>query len=74
MQLIGGVGSVADEGGVAYWAHAGGFVAGIILIVPVWLREGGRGVLATHPWASAASRSPLSFRPQLHPACRATRK
>ncbi|MGX9356919.1 rhomboid family intramembrane serine protease [Roseobacteraceae bacterium S113] len=41
MQLIGGVGSIAGDGGVAYWAHAGGFVAGLIMAIPVWLREGG---------------------------------
>ncbi len=36
MQLFGGLGSVATEGGTAYWAHAGGFIAGIILIYPLW--------------------------------------
>jgi membrane associated rhomboid family serine protease len=41
MQVIGGVGSLAGEGGVAFWAHAGGFLAGMILILPTWLREGG---------------------------------
>lgn len=40
MQFIGGVGANPDEGGVAYWAHAGGFVAGIIMTIPVWLRRG----------------------------------
>lgn len=29
-------------GGVAYWAHAGGFVAGLILILPVWLITKGK--------------------------------
>ncbi|WP_425038028.1 rhomboid family intramembrane serine protease [Primorskyibacter sp. S187A] len=41
MQLIGGVGSIAGTGGVAYWAHAGGFIAGIILIFPLWTKRGG---------------------------------
>ncbi len=41
MQIIGGLGSATDGGGVAYWAHAGGFVAGLILAVPVWLARGG---------------------------------
>ncbi|MFI0396678.1 rhomboid family intramembrane serine protease [Paracoccus jiaweipingae] len=39
------VGSVwaapAAEGGVAYWAHSGGFVAGLVLTVPLFLRRGG---------------------------------
>ncbi|WP_227269294.1 rhomboid family intramembrane serine protease [Roseobacter weihaiensis] len=41
MQFIGGIGASADEGGVAYWAHAGGFVAGLVLALPFWLRRGG---------------------------------
>ncbi|MCR9112626.1 MAG: rhomboid family intramembrane serine protease [Rhodobacteraceae bacterium] len=40
-QLFGGVGADPDTGGVAYWAHAGGFVAGIALSVPLFLRRGG---------------------------------
>ena len=30
-----------DTGGVAYWAHIGGFVAGFVLTIPFWLRRGG---------------------------------
>ena len=41
MQFIGGIGSNAAEGGVAYWAHAGGFVAGVLFMIPLWLRLGG---------------------------------
>ena len=41
MQFIGGVGSGPNAGGVAYWAHAGGFIAGVLLTVPLWLRRGG---------------------------------
>jgi membrane associated rhomboid family serine protease len=45
MQLIGGIGQVADtrqtgEGGVAYAAHVGGFVAGLVLVFV--LRRRGR--------------------------------
>lgn len=38
-------GAVADAqgGGVAYWAHAGGFVVGFALVLPVWLAKGGPG-------------------------------
>ena len=34
LQFVGGLGSIAAEqsGGVAFWAHIGGFVAGIVLI------------------------------------------
>lgn len=41
MQLLGGWGSDPTIGGVAYWAHAGGFVAGILLSLPIFLRRGG---------------------------------
>ncbi|SEQ36802.1 rhomboid family intramembrane serine protease [Thalassovita taeanensis] len=41
LQLISGVGADPATGGVAYWAHAGGFVVGFILTLPVWLKHGG---------------------------------
>ena len=40
-QLFGGFTVTGDEGGVAYWAHAGGFVAGVVLTLPLFLRRGG---------------------------------
>lgn len=40
LQLLNGIGSSASAGGVAYWAHAGGFVAGFLLALPAWLRRG----------------------------------
>ena len=41
MQFVGGIGADPMAGGVAYWAHAGGFIAGIAMAVPLWLRLGG---------------------------------
>ncbi|MEM9551269.1 MAG: rhomboid family intramembrane serine protease [Pseudomonadota bacterium] len=41
MQFIGGAGADPEAGGVAYWAHAGGFAIGLVLTVPLWLRLGG---------------------------------
>ena len=41
IQLFSGITTAATGGGVAYWAHAGGFVVGLLLTVPVWLRLGG---------------------------------
>ena len=41
MQFIGGLGANPDAGGVAYWAHAGGFIAGLVFAIPLWLRRGG---------------------------------
>ena len=41
IQFFQGIGTDASGGGVAYWAHAGGFVSGILLSLPYWLRQGG---------------------------------
>lgn len=42
LQFFGGLGADPSNGGVAYWAHAGGFVAGLLFAVPLWLRRGAR--------------------------------
>jgi membrane associated rhomboid family serine protease len=39
-QLVFGVATPSDQGGVAYWAHAGGFVGGLLLALPVWRARG----------------------------------
>ncbi|MDO5706438.1 MAG: rhomboid family intramembrane serine protease [Paracoccus sp. (in: a-proteobacteria)] len=41
LQMLGGFTIPGDDGGVAYWAHAGGFIAGVVLTLPVFLRRGG---------------------------------
>ncbi|MFD1159260.1 rhomboid family intramembrane serine protease [Roseovarius aestuarii] len=41
LQLFNGVGADPTGGGVAYWAHAGGFIIGIALTLPLFLRLGG---------------------------------
>lgn len=46
LQLFGGLSSPVEGGGVAFWAHAGGFLAGIALTLPLWLRRGGAGYWA----------------------------
>lgn len=58
VQMIGGVGSLgAQGGGVAFWAHVGGFVAGAVLILkfrdPVLLNKHpyhGWGQQSSHPY------------------------
>lgn len=50
---------VGDGGGVAYWAHAGGFVAGLVLALPVRLRRAGR----TPPPPPPPSTPPASTTP-----------
>ena len=42
IQVFGGLAADTSGGGVAYWAHAGGFVLGLALTIPLWLRRGAR--------------------------------
>lgn len=41
LQMFGGLAAASGQGGVAYWAHAGGFAAGVLLAIPLFLRRGG---------------------------------
>ncbi len=41
LQIFGSVGADSDMGGVAYWAHIGGFVVGVVLTLPLFFRRGG---------------------------------
>jgi membrane associated rhomboid family serine protease len=43
IQVVSGAVTPTDGGGVAYWAHVGGFAAGLILAVPLWVRRGAAG-------------------------------
>ncbi len=42
-QIFAGVGDPSSGDGVAYWAHAGGFVAGLLIALGFWLRRGASG-------------------------------
>jgi len=53
LQLFNGAMTPTDGGGVAYLAHVGGFVGGLILTVPIWLRRGGFGF-----WSRTKGRPP----------------
>jgi membrane associated rhomboid family serine protease len=57
LQLINGASADMSAGGVAYWAHVGGFVVGLGLAIPLWLRRGGSGYWQSsqgHPEHAAA--------------------
>ena len=41
LQVFGGFAEPTMGGGVAYWAHIGGFVVGLLLTLPLWLKLGG---------------------------------
>ena len=43
LQFLGSLSSNPDQGGVAYWAHTGGFLVGLVLCIPLWFRRGGFG-------------------------------
>ncbi|MBU2992670.1 rhomboid family intramembrane serine protease [Octadecabacter sp. 1_MG-2023] len=40
LQVFNGLGSDLNGGGTAYWAHVGGFIAGMVITIPIWLRRG----------------------------------
>lgn len=40
MQMFNSVATSAAESGVAYWAHAGGFIIGLVLTLPFWIKLG----------------------------------
>ena len=54
LQLLGGFSSIAGQGGVAFWAHAGGFAAGALLIFG--FRK--RALLERHPYYGWRKPSP----------------
>lgn len=47
LQLVNGLVVDGANGGVAYWAHAGGFIVGALLILPAFLKRGGPGFWRT---------------------------
>lgn len=56
MQVLGGLSTPGDQGGVAFWAHAGGFIAGAALIpffkfahVPLWASAHSRAFKVEKP-------------------------
>lgn len=40
LQVFNGFSTPVDGGGTAYWAHVGGFIAGFVMTIPLWLRRG----------------------------------
>ena len=59
VQLFGGLNSIgAAGGGVAFWAHIGGFLAGVILILFFRKRE----LVNRHPYHGWRQRSPNAYR------------
>ncbi|MGR3813618.1 MAG: rhomboid family intramembrane serine protease [Cognatishimia activa] len=53
LQLVNGVTGDPETGGVAYWAHAGGFVIGFAMALPLWRRKGG-----TEYWSKTEGHPP----------------
>ncbi|WP_340252152.1 rhomboid family intramembrane serine protease [Roseobacter sp. HKCC-CH-9208] len=53
LQLFNGLSMDATGGGVAYWAHAGGFIAGFALMLPFWINRGAQAF-----WARTAGVPP----------------
>ena len=64
LQLFSGVMSMGglDVGGVAFWAHIGGFVAGVVLAK---LLSSGRRTQGTVTWLKVLTAKPDRARPDL---------
>ncbi|AGT10088.1 rhomboid family intramembrane serine protease [Paracoccus aminophilus] len=60
--------SAGPEDGVAYFAHIGGFAAGLILTVPLFLRRGGPAFWKDHD--GRPPHKPTSYRPSNIPSVR----
>jgi membrane associated rhomboid family serine protease len=74
LQIAGTAAAADSEGGVAFAAHAGGFVAGLAAH-PASLAAARRpGLLAPHPRPSAASRDPRDPAPEPDPPGRRRRE
>ena len=56
LQVIGGFGSAGAKGGVAFWAHVGGFAAGAFLVIVFRRPE----LLHRHPYYGWKKRSPTT--------------
>ncbi|HRO15839.1 MAG TPA: rhomboid family intramembrane serine protease [Paracoccus sp. (in: a-proteobacteria)] len=66
VQLVSGYAMMGGDAGVAYWAHAGGFVAGTILAMPLFFRLGGTRywrLTHGHPPHPAADYAPSRIPP-----------
>jgi membrane associated rhomboid family serine protease len=65
LQLTYAVLAGPGQGGVAYWAHAGGFAAGVILVLPAFFKGGGTQFwrrthgMPPHPETRYPSRIPI---------------
>jgi rhomboid family protein len=53
LQFYGGLNADMSAGGIAYWAHTGGFLIGLGLALPLWYRLGG-----TTFWAKTLGKPP----------------
>jgi membrane associated rhomboid family serine protease len=49
LQLLGGFTQIGGEGGVAFWAHVGGFLAGVLLVKP-FVRADHVATHRAHQW------------------------
>jgi membrane associated rhomboid family serine protease len=63
-----------SEGGVAHLAHSGGFAAGVLLTLPVWLRKGGPGFWRRTHGAPPHPETPVDVRPSTIPTVRRRRR
>jgi len=74
LQVYNGIGVDPDMGGVAYWAHAGGFIIGILLTLPLFWRLGGPAFWARTDGHPPHPEACYEFEPSNIPIVRRRRK
>ena len=74
LQVYNGIGVDPDMGGVAYWAHAGGFIIGILLTLPLFWRLGGPAFWARTDGHPPHPEARYEFEPSNIPIVRRRRK
>ncbi|SLN61842.1 Rhomboid protease GluP [Pseudoruegeria aquimaris] len=73
LQLFNGIATDITGGGIAYWAHAGGFAIGFVALLPFWLNRGGPAYWRRHGGHPPHPEASYSLSPSRIPTVRRRR-
>ena len=71
LQFLGSLSSNPDQGGVAYWAHTGGFLVGFVLCIPLCSGAAGSGSGTGHMATPRIQSENTNSHNRAFPECRA---
>lgn len=74
LQVFNGAAMPTGEGGVAHWAHAGGFIVGLVWVFPNWLHKGGPDFWARNHGVPPHPEATYAFQKTSIPAVRRRRR